>query len=69
MTCTVKLDKGGRIVIDEDSFGDVVWVDIPDEIQPLMLTPRDVGRVIAALARTKAALADRRRVGLKGATC
>lgn len=70
MTRTVKLDKGGRLVLDEDALGDVLWVEIPDEIQPLMLSPRDVGRVIAALTRTKAALADRRaRVGLKGQTC
>ena len=59
MTRTVKLENHRRVLLVDNESGVGLFVD--DWTEPVFLTPRDVGRLIAALARTKAALADRQR--------
>lgn len=57
MTRTVKLADDSRVRISESESLVLVELDRPYAY----LCPRDIGRLIAALARTKAALADRTR--------
>ena len=63
MTRTVKLENGGAASIADLGDGACLFVEHGPHgpVLSITLTPRDVGRLIAALARTKAALADRQR--------
>ena len=60
MTRTVKVHGGAKIALSDDDSGerDGLWLDAGTF--SAFLTPRDVGRLIAALSRTQAARRDRR---------
>lgn len=62
MTRTLKLENGSSLVVADDDSGERTGVWIEEALGvPMFLSPRDVGRLIAALSRTKAARADRQR--------
>lgn len=60
MTRTVKLEKGGAVHIDDEPL-ELVIGDGVNGFRNFGLTPRDLGRLIAALSRTKAARAERKK--------
>ena len=62
MTFALKLESGSRLVVADDDSGERegVWVEEALGV-PMFLSPRDVGRMITALSRTRAARKDRKR--------
>jgi hypothetical protein len=58
MTRTVKLETGGLVALTECDGGVMLREYRGDAV--IELSPRDVGRLIAALSRTQAARRDRR---------